>query len=91
MYPSVTVAVVVVGLSWRFGPGQWAMITCAIVAVWIAEALRSAVDRLCEGASPDLAPYLEEAKEVAAAAVLIASVGALVIVVLAVSPYLRAG
>ena len=51
----------------------------AIVSVWTAEALNTALELLCDVASPEFHPLIETAKDVAAGAVLICAAGAMVI------------
>jgi diacylglycerol kinase (ATP) len=60
----------------------------AIVVVWTAEALNTALEFLCDVASPEFHPLVEKAKDVAAGAVLISALGALGIGVLVLMPAL---
>jgi diacylglycerol kinase (ATP) len=71
-----TAVVVLGGVSFGLERYEWIAIVVAIVAVWTAEALNTAFERLCDVASPDFHPLVEQAKDVAAGAVLIAAVGA---------------
>ena len=63
---------VVVGL----GRLEWIALVLAIVSVWTAEALNTALEFLCDVASPDFHPLIEKAKNVAAGGVLICALGA---------------
>ena len=87
-----TISILVVGLgvllqvTWR----DWCWLVLAIVAVWTAEALNTAFEFLADVASPEFHPLVEKAKDVAAGAVLISSVGAVVIGVLVMGPRLWA-
>jgi diacylglycerol kinase (ATP) len=69
---------------------DWCWIVLAIVAVWMAEALNTALECLADVASPDFHPLVEKAKDVAAGAVLIASIGSVVIAFLVFGPYISA-
>lgn len=55
---------------------EWAALILAIASVWTAEALNTALEFLCDVASPDFHPLVEKAKDVAAGAVLICPTGA---------------
>jgi diacylglycerol kinase len=64
-----------VGLSWV----EWCLVVLAIVSVWTAEALNTAFEFLTDVASPNFHPIAEKAKDVAAGAVLLSTIGAVVI------------
>lgn len=69
---------------------EWCALVGAIIAVWSAEALNTAIEFLCDVASPDFHPLVEKAKDVAAGAVLICSLGAVTIGLLVFGPALQA-
>lgn len=72
---AVTVAGLVVGLSWS----EWCWIVLAMVSVWTAEALNTAFEFLTDVASPNFHPLAEKAKDVAAGAVLLSAIGAVIV------------
>lgn len=82
--------VAVVAFAWWCGitNDEWCWIVLAIVAVWTAEALNTAFEFLADVASPNFHPLVEKAKDVAAGAVLISSLGAAIIALLIFSPYI---
>jgi diacylglycerol kinase (ATP) len=86
-----TVAVVAAGIWFAIDRAEWVFLILAIVAVWVAEALNTAFEFLCDVASPEFHPLVKHAKDVAAAAVLIASIGATIIGLMVFVPYLFAG
>ena len=55
---------------------EWCAVILAIVSVWTAEALNTALEFLTDLASPAFHPLAGMAKDVAAGAVLLASMGA---------------
>ncbi|QDU72383.1 diacylglycerol kinase [Mucisphaera calidilacus] len=63
------------GLSW----GEWAAVVLAIGLVWTAEALNTAVEILGDAVSAEEHPLVGQAKDLGAAAVLIASLTAVVV------------
>jgi len=60
----------------------------AIVGVWMAEALNTAFELLCDVASPQFHPVVKQSKDVAAGAVLISAMGAVVIGLLVLGPHI---
>lgn len=73
-----------VGLS----RAEWLWIAAAIVLVWSAEAFNSALELLADALHPERHPEIGRAKDMAAAAVLIAALGAAVIGMLVFMPHL---
>ncbi len=69
-------------------PEDWRWLIAAVAAVWMAEAFNTALERLCDRVSPEWHPLVRDAKDMAAAAVLLASVGAALVGVLTLVPYL---
>lgn len=61
------------------GPSDWALLSIAIAAVWIAEAFNTALEFLSDAACPGRNPLVGRAKDVAAGAVILASIGAVVV------------
>jgi diacylglycerol kinase (ATP) len=84
---ATTTVVVGAGLLFEIARGEWVWLIVAIVAVWTAEALNTAFELLCDVASPEFHPLVKQAKDVAAAAVLIAASGATIIGLLVFVPH----
>ncbi|MBO6754095.1 MULTISPECIES: diacylglycerol kinase family protein [Spongiibacter] len=80
--------VVIVGLSLGVTRMEWCALLLAMMLVWIAEALNTALEFLCNLVSPDFHPLIKKSKDVAAASVLISAAGAVVIGILIFLPYL---
>ena len=85
-----TAGVVAAGLLIKFNRSEWCWIVLAIVSVWTAEALNTAVEFLTDVASPQFHPLAGKAKDVAAGAVLLAAAGAVVIGLVIIGPHLLA-
>jgi diacylglycerol kinase (ATP) len=79
VHAAATVTVAAAGLAVRLGPSEWALITLAVVAVWAAEAMNTALEFLADAACPEFHPLVKHAKDIAASAVLIAACGAAVV------------
>jgi len=67
---------------------EWVWVIAAIVLVWSAEAFNTALEQLADALYPERHPGIGRAKDVAAAAVLIAALGAAVIGLLVFIPHL---
>ena len=85
----LTASIVVIGAGFWFGiqREEWVWLIASTVAVWTAEALNTAFEFLCDVASPEFHPLVKQAKDVAAAAVLIAALGAAIIGLLVFVPH----
>jgi diacylglycerol kinase (ATP) len=82
-----TAAVVGVGLLVGLQRLEWLALVAAIVLVWMAEAMNTAFEFLCDVASPGFHPLVARAKDVAAASVLICALGALATAALVFAPH----
>jgi diacylglycerol kinase (ATP) len=89
VHAAATAGVIVLGLVCRLSAAEWCWIVLAIVAVWTAEGLNTAIEFLTDVASPAFHPVAGKAKDVAAGAVLITAIGAAAIGVLVFGPRLR--
>ena len=78
------------GITFGVSRMEWVALILAIVSVWTAESLNTALEFLCDVASPEFHPLVEKAKDVAAGAVLICAVGAAVAGAIVFAPYLSA-
>ena len=85
-----TLVVVALGLALGVSRLEWALLALAIAAVWTAEGLNTALEWLCDVASPERHPLVGRAKDVAAASVLIAAAGSALVGLLVLGPPLLA-
>ena len=74
-----TVLVIPFSFIMKISPMEWIAIIFSIAFVWITEMLNTAVEKTMDHLSPDLHPQVKLIKDVAAAAVLTASVAACII------------
>ena len=88
VHTAATIGVILVGLIAGLTRLEWFVLVLAIVSVWTAESLNTAFEFLCDVTSPEFHPLVEKAKDVAAGAVLITSIGATAIGLLVFAPYL---
>lgn len=85
-----TVVVLSVSSWLRLAALEWALIAFAIGLVLSAEALNTAVESLADAAVPEHHPLVGTAKDLGAAAVLIAALTATAIAVLVLGPHVVA-
>lgn len=82
-----TVAVAVLGFFLGLSFIEWALVVIAVVMVWAAEAMNTALEFLADAIAPDHNPLVGRAKDVAAGAVLISAIGAVLIGLLVFVPH----
>ena len=79
IHAAATIIVLAAGFGFGISRIEWLAVTLSITAVWCAEGLNSAFESLCDVASPEFNPSVERAKDIAAGAVLITTIGAVVV------------
>jgi diacylglycerol kinase (ATP) len=84
---AVTVAL---GLWLGVGLADWRWLIAAVAAVFMAEAFNTALERVCDLVSPQWHPLVMQAKDLAAAAVLVVCAAALLVGTLTLWPYAMA-
>jgi diacylglycerol kinase (ATP) len=72
-------AVVVAGFVFDVSANDWRWLIAAISLVWLAEAINTAFEHLCDVVSPEFHPSVKRAKDIAAAAVLVCAIAAALI------------
>jgi diacylglycerol kinase len=87
---TVAVAVVLAGIYCHVSRMEWVALVICIVLVLALEAVNTALEYLTDLVSPEYHPLAGKAKDVAAAAVLIAAIGAVWVGILIFMPYLSA-
>jgi diacylglycerol kinase len=79
IHATATVAVALTGAAAHLSAVEWALVALAVGFVWVAEAVNTAIELLSDAAVPTRHPMIGEAKDVAACAVLVASIAAVVV------------
>lgn len=85
---AATVAVVAAGLAVQLSAPEWAAIVLAAAVVWIAEALNTAIEILCDVVHPGVHEGVRAAKDIAAAGVLASAIAAALVGALVFLPHL---
>lgn len=88
LHAFASVCVLVTGGLLRLSAGEWCWVVLAIMAVWTAEALNTALEFLADAASPEFHPLVKKAKDVAAGGVLISAIGSVCIGLLVLGPHM---
>ena len=83
----VTLAVLALGLLTGLESIEWMMVILAICLVWMAEAVNTALETLADAAVPETHELVAKAKDVAAAAVLIAAAFSVIVALWAFWPF----
>ena len=83
-----TLVVIFAGFYFAVSNSEWIWLIVAIVMVWVAEALNTAFELLCDVASPEFHPIVKQSKDVAAGAVLVSAIGSVIIGLIVFFPYL---
>lgn len=87
---AVALLVVVMGFFLGLPARDWAALVLAISLVLALEAVNTAIEALADRVAPDVHPLVARCKDAAAAAVLIAAVGAALVGLLLLGPPLLA-
>ena len=85
-----TFFVIAAGLFFGVSAWEWCSLVLVITLVWVAEALNTAFEFLCDVVSPDFHPLVKKSKDVAAGAVLMSAVGAVAVGLIIFLPHLMA-
>ena len=85
---SVASLVVLFGFLYEVTTTEWIFLTLSIVIVLFAEAMNTALEFLCDAVHPENHPQIKQAKDVAAAAVLITAIGAAIVGLIVFVPYI---
>jgi diacylglycerol kinase (ATP) len=72
-------AVVALGLALGLSQGEWLALVPAMALVWVAEAVNTAIELTCDAITRERNPLIGRAKDMAAAAVLVAALFAVVV------------
>jgi diacylglycerol kinase (ATP) len=85
-----TIVVVGAGFALNVGADAWRWLIVALALVWVAEAMNTAFEHLCDVVSPDLHESVKRSKDIAAAAVLVCVVASTLLGAITLGPYVVA-
>ena len=75
----IAVLVTVAGFYWQLSRVEWAIILTQFGLVWAAEAVNTAIEKLCDFVSPGIHPQIKAIKDMASGAVLILAIIAVIV------------
>ncbi len=81
-----TILVIALGLWLQISRSDWALITLAMMGVWMGEAVNTAVEAIVDMVMPEIHPLAKIAKDVAAGGVLLSAVAAAIVGLLILGP-----
>ncbi len=82
-----TALVVAAGFVLKVSAEDWRWLIAAIALVWLAEAINTAFEYLCDVVSPEFHESVRRAKDIAAGAVLVSAIAAALIGAITFAPY----
>lgn len=86
---AAALAVIAVGIFYQINSSDWLILVLAIIGVWFAETINTAFEYLCDVVSPQKNEAVRHAKDIAAGAVLITAMGAIIIGIIVIFPYVQ--
>jgi diacylglycerol kinase len=75
----LTVVAMVLGIVFKLVTAEWATLVIVTAMVWMAELFNTCIEKIMDFSSTDFHPQIKLIKDMAAAAVLIASIAALIV------------
>ena len=85
-----TIAVIALGFMLRVDADAWRWLIVAIGLVWVAEAMNTAFEHLCDVVSPQFQESVKRSKDIAAAAVLVCVIASTLLGAITLAPYILA-
>ena len=82
----LTVIAMVLGIVFILATAEWATLIIVTAMVWMAELFNTCIEKIMDFSSTDYHPQIKLIKDMAAAAVLIASIAALIVGVIIFIP-----
>jgi diacylglycerol kinase len=83
----IAIITIAAGFYFRLNPIEWCILLIANFSVLFAETLNSAVERLADMLRPRIHQYAKEVKDITAAAVMLASLFAIIVGLIIFIPY----
>lgn len=87
---AATVLVVALGFLLHVNADAWRWLIVALALVWVAEAINTAFEHLCDVVSPEFHQSVKRSKDIAAAAVLVCVIASTLLGAITFAPYVLA-
>ena len=88
VHVAAAIVALAVGLAVRLSPAELAIIVLTIALVLVVECVNTALETVCDLVSPEFHPLVKRVKDVSAAGVLLAAIGAVGVALLLFLPKL---
>ena len=85
-----TIAIVALGFALQVSADAWRWLIAAMALVWVAEAMNTAFEHLCDVVSPQFHESVKRSKDIAPAAVLVCVIAASLLGAITFAPYVLA-
>jgi len=85
-----TIAVIALGFALQVNTDAWRWLIAALALVWVAEAMNTAFEHLCDVVSPQFHESVKRSKDIAAASVLVCVVASSLLGAITLAPYVLA-
>jgi diacylglycerol kinase (ATP) len=85
---AATIVVAALGFVLGVSADDWRWLVTAVALVWVAEAMNTAFEYLCDVVQPEFHTSVQRAKDIAAAAVLVCAVAAATLGAITFWPYI---
>ena len=82
----ISLAVLLLGLWLRISALEWAALILAMMVVWVAEFMNTAIEAYIDASTPEQSLEAKTAKDVAAGAVLIGAIGSIAVGLIILGP-----
>ena len=82
-----TIAVIALGFALQVNTDAWRWLIAALALVWVAEAMNTAFEHLCDVVSPQFHESVKRSKDIAAASVLVCVVASSLLGAITLAPY----
>lgn len=87
---AATVLVAALGFLLHVSADAWRWLIVALALVWVAEAINTAFEHLCDVVSPEFHQSVKRSKDIAAAAVLVCVIASTLLGAITFAPYVFA-
>lgn len=84
-----TIIVITAGFALNVSSDDWRWLIAAITLVWLAEAMNTAFEHLCDVVQPEFHVSVQRSKDIAAGAVLVCVIGAAGLGAITLWPYVN--
>lgn len=86
VHAAAMITVVIAGFIFELNTLEWILVTLAIAMVFTAEVINTAIERTVDLITQEVNPLAKQAKDLAAAAVLVTAIAAIIVAILIFGP-----